>query len=167
MASRYRLFRRGGTYYLHDAITRKQKSLGTKSRKEALRVLNAQREAEQVPNIARQIARAYLHTADPEAATRTWQTVADRIVADKEGTLHSYRYSWAERAAILGFPERYAQLALGHNSKAVHRAYSKKAEVTLPSLEDYEKAFKAKVIPFAPKPVNEVPSNDDKSKKAS
>ncbi len=37
------------------------------------------------------------------------------------------------------YPERFAQLALGHNSKAVHRAYARKAQVTLPPLEDYEK----------------------------
>jgi hypothetical protein len=44
--------------------------------------------------------------------------------------LHSYRYAWAER---------FAQQALGHNSKAVHRAYAKHAEVTVPSLADWEK----------------------------
>src|SRR5208283_2484617 len=35
-------------------------------------------------------------------------------------TLHSYRYAWAERAKTVGYPERFAQEALGHNSKAVH-----------------------------------------------
>jgi integrase len=54
-------------------------------------------------------------------------------------SLHSYRYAWAERAKVAGYPERYAQEALGHQSKAVHRAYSRKAHVTLPSLEDFEK----------------------------
>ncbi len=54
-------------------------------------------------------------------------------------TLHSYRYAWAERAKTCGYPERFAQEALGHNSKAVHRAYSKNAQVTIPTLEDYEK----------------------------
>jgi hypothetical protein len=29
---------------------------------------------------------------------------------------------WAERALKCGFPERFAQQALGHNSKAVHAA---------------------------------------------
>ena len=53
-------------------------------------------------------------------------------------TLHSYRYAWAERGAIAGYPERFAQKALGHNSKAVHRAYARKAQVTLPPLEEYE-----------------------------
>ena len=54
-------------------------------------------------------------------------------------SLHSYRYAWAEQALKCGFPERFAQQALGHNSKAVHRAYAKHAEVTVPSLDDWEK----------------------------
>lgn len=57
-------------------------------------------------------------------------------------TLHSYRYAWAERALKCGYPERFAQQALGHNSKAVHHAYSKNAEVTVPCLDDWEKQFK-------------------------
>ena len=54
-------------------------------------------------------------------------------------TLHSYRYAWAERAKTVGMPERFAQAALGHNSKAIHRAYAKKAVIIAPSLEDYER----------------------------
>jgi integrase len=54
-------------------------------------------------------------------------------------SLHSYRYAWAARALKCGYPERFAQQALGHNSKAVHHAYSKHAEVTVPSLDDWEK----------------------------
>jgi integrase len=54
-------------------------------------------------------------------------------------SLHSYRYAWAERAKKAGYPERFAQEALGHNSKAVHRAYARKAKVELPPLSDYEK----------------------------
>jgi hypothetical protein len=37
-----------------------------------------------------------------------------------------------------GGPERFAQEALGHNSKAVHRAYAKRALMRIPSLEEYE-----------------------------
>ncbi|HKS36766.1 MAG TPA: tyrosine-type recombinase/integrase [Verrucomicrobiae bacterium] len=59
-------------------------------------------------------------------------------------SLHSYRYAWAERAKTAGYPERYAQEALGHKSKAVHRAYAKKARVELPSLESYER----KIVPL-------------------
>ena len=53
-------------------------------------------------------------------------------------SLHSYRYAWAIRAKECGYPERYAMQALGHNSKAVHRAYAKSAKLKLPSLEAYE-----------------------------
>ena len=59
-------------------------------------------------------------------------------------TLHSYRYSWAHRAKQAGYPERFAQQALGHGSKAVARAYAKKALVRLPSLEEYE----SKLVPL-------------------
>jgi len=55
-------------------------------------------------------------------------------------TLHSYRYAWAERAKTVGYPERFAQEALGHNSKAVHRAYAKRALVKIPALDEYERA---------------------------
>lgn len=64
-------------------------------------------------------------------------------------SLHSYRYAWAERARTCGYPERFAQEALGHNSKAVHRAYARHAKVVLPSLESFEKkAQEAKILPF-------------------
>jgi len=53
-------------------------------------------------------------------------------------SLHNYRYAWAERAKVAGYPERFAQEALGHNSKAVHRPYARKAQVVVPSLEEYE-----------------------------
>jgi len=66
-------------------------------------------------------------------------------------TLHSYRYAWAERAKTAGYPERFAQVALGHNSKAVHRAYARKALVTVPPLEEYERRHQhRKIIEFPP-----------------
>ncbi len=68
-----------------------------------------------------------------------------RLVGVSGVSLHSYRYSWAERAKTCGYPERFAQMALGHGSLAVHRAYAKKAQVKLPALEDYER----KIVPFA------------------
>jgi hypothetical protein len=52
---------------------------------------------------------------------------------------------------LVGYPERFAQEALGHNSKAIHRAYARKAQVRLPSLESYEKQNMAgRIIPFLP-----------------
>ena len=69
-------------------------------------------------------------------------------------SLHSYRYAWAERARQCGYPERFAQEALGHNSKAVHRAYARKAQVLLPSLEEFQKRAQSesgasRIVPFA------------------
>lgn len=51
-------------------------------------------------------------------------------------SLHSYRYSWAERAKVAGIPQRWAQAALGHNSKAVHDAYARNAVVVCPPIEE-------------------------------
>jgi integrase len=66
-------------------------------------------------------------------------------------TLHCYRYAWAERAKMCGYPERFAQEALGHNSKAVHRAYARKAQVRLPSLESYENQnVEGRIVPLLP-----------------
>ncbi len=73
-------------------------------------------------------------------------------------TLHSYRYAWAERAKSCGYPERFAQEALGHNSKAVHRAYARKAKMELPPLEEYERQYTArKVVTLNFRPKNRKP----------
>ena len=82
----------------------------------------------------------YLRTVRPgDRATEFKQRCTGLDI--KGITLHSYRYAWAERARKCGYPLRFAQEALGHNSKAVHYAYSKHAEVTVPSLDDWEKQW--------------------------
>ena len=82
----------------------------------------------------------YLRTVRPgDRATEFKQRCVGLKI--KGVSLHSYRYAWAERALKCGYPERFAQQALGHNSKAVHHAYSKHAEVTVPSLDDWEKQW--------------------------
>jgi len=50
-----------------------------------------------------------------------------RVLKMKGISLHSFRYGLAERLSELGYPERYAQAALGHGSRTVHRAYAKRA----------------------------------------
>ena len=62
-----------------------------------------------------------------------------QILKIKGVSLHSYRYAWAERAKAAGYPERFAMVNLGHNSKAVHRAYARKAQVICPPLDEYER----------------------------
>ena len=79
----------------------------------------------------------YLRTVRPgDRATEFMQRT--RALDIKGVSLHSYRYAWAERARRCGYPERFAQEALGHNSKAVHRAYARKAQVVVPPLSAYE-----------------------------
>jgi integrase len=87
-----------------------------------------------------------------EAHRSTEFARACRRLNIKGVTLHSYRYSWAERAKSAAYPERYAQEALGHNSKAVHRAYSKHAQVVIPALEEYEKKLAAANAVIVPMP---------------
>lgn len=53
-------------------------------------------------------------------------------------SLHSYRYAWAQRAKKANYPERAAMNALGHQSKAVHRAYAEAGDPEIPSLEEFE-----------------------------
>jgi len=61
-------------------------------------------------------------------------------------SLHSYRHAWAQRAKACGYPQRFAQEALGHNSAAVHEAYAKGGLVILPALDDYERVQTTKII---------------------
>jgi integrase len=75
-----------------------------------------------------------------------------RLVGISGVSLHSYRYSWAERARTCGYPERFAQQALGHNSRAVHHAYARKAQVRVPSLEDYERQYRERTATRPPGP---------------
>jgi hypothetical protein len=51
-----------------------------------------------------------------------------------------------------GYPEHFAQEALGHNSIAVHRAYAKRARVKIPSLDEYERKAQVGKIPRFPEP---------------
>ena len=59
---------------------------------------------------------------------------------------------------------RFAQEALGHNPKAVHQAYAKKAEVEIPSLDEWERQMKEKIVNLNPKQ-GEQPSVTPKSSK--
>jgi integrase len=63
-------------------------------------------------------------------------------------TLHSYRYAWAQRAKACGYPQRFAQEALGHASKAVHEAYARGGTVVCPALDEYEEIAAKKIVPI-------------------
>jgi len=87
----------------------------------------------------------YLRTVRPaDRATEFRQRCAGLGI--KAITLHSYRYAWAQRAADAGYPERWAQQALGHGSKMVHRAYARKAEAEVPTPEAWLKEIEEKAL---------------------
>lgn len=61
-----------------------------------------------------------------------------RLLGIKGVSLHSYRYAWAQRARACGYPQRWAQNALGHGSRATHEAYASGAFAICPPLDEYE-----------------------------
>ncbi len=69
-----------------------------------------------------------------------------RVVGIGGVSLHSYRHAWAQRAKACGYPQRFAQEALGHDSRAVHEAYARGAFVVCPALDDYESVSPGKLI---------------------
>jgi len=69
-----------------------------------------------------------------------------RIACIQGVSLHSYRHSWAQRAKACGYPQRFAQEALGHSSRAVHEAYARGATVICPALDEYEDGCAQKII---------------------
>ena len=83
MQARYRLYRRSnrssGTYYAQDSTTGARESLGTKSKAEAEKLLQAKNDANVQPILSRELAKVYMHAQDPQFAGRTWGDVA-RII---------------------------------------------------------------------------------------
>ena len=100
MRSKYRLFRRStGIYFIQDNTTRKQESLKTRDKQEAVILLNARNETHRQPFLNLQLARTYLTGTDPKMVTRTWQEVMDRIVSLKTGpTQHRWGLAIKDRA---------------------------------------------------------------------
>src|SRR5208283_4902558 len=66
MKRRFVLYRRkrGGVFYLEDTQSKKQESLHTKNRADAVSVLNARNESVRQPQLNLQIAKAYLAGSD-------------------------------------------------------------------------------------------------------
>ncbi|MEA3213257.1 MAG: hypothetical protein QOE70_6314 [Chthoniobacter sp.] len=80
MQQQFRLFRRaGGVFYWQDNDSKKQRSLGTKNRREAERLLHAKNEAHRAPILNLAIGRAYLSAHDPKMVIRTWHRVMEEM----------------------------------------------------------------------------------------
>lgn len=78
---------RNGMFYCRDTETGSRRSLKTKNRKEAQRLVQHKNEALRNPHINRKIGMAYLAAADPNLVTRTWDEVMADIVQGKEGPI--------------------------------------------------------------------------------
>jgi len=86
MKKAFRIFPRNGMYYSEDTETGKQKSLHTRDRDDAQRLVNAQNEAAKNPAFLNlQIGRVYIAAADPQSATRTWKNVYDAVLPTVKG----------------------------------------------------------------------------------
>lgn len=120
------------TFYIENTITGEQKSLGTADRETAQRLLNAQNEARHNPTMNLQMGKVYMTNADPKTATRIWQEAMNELC------------SHGKEVSQTRYPERFAQAALGHASRAVHYAYARKAHVVCPPLENANN----KIIPL-------------------
>lgn len=85
MKQRFRMYQRGlnDRFYIEDNVTRKQESLGTSDRAEALRLLHARNEAAYQPAFNAQMAKAYIAADDPLISSRTWQFVMDEMKRTK------------------------------------------------------------------------------------
>ena len=94
------MFRRAETFWIQNNETRKQETLQTKDRDEALRLLAAKNEAHRQPIINMQIARAYLMVGDPKAATRTWAFVMDAGTGAPCGERGRAAMVFADRGAL-------------------------------------------------------------------
>jgi hypothetical protein len=85
MKNHYRKFRRGKVWWCQDNTTGKQESLRTRSKDEALRLLDLKNQPHQFAGYHLQMARTHLLVSDAESINRTWKSVMETIVATKTG----------------------------------------------------------------------------------
>jgi len=144
------LFKRCLVFYLQDSETGKKDSLGTRDPKQAERLRAVKNEAAEKPLLGLTLGKAYLSAYDPKLVERKWAQVMDEFGQRGRDSSRA-RYARALKSPALaalrdkkivdttpddfraalarawGYPERWAQNALGHNSRAVHEAYAKSA----------------------------------------
>jgi hypothetical protein len=132
MKRRFILYRRkrGGMFYLEDTQSKKQESLHTKNRADAVSVLNARNESRRQPQLNLQIAKAYLSGTDSSVTTRTWQNAIESLTNSKQGAnQHRWRTAARDNAfvpfALLGVVHHLLDAnqvihELFHRAGAVH-----------------------------------------------
>jgi integrase len=100
MKKTYRSYQRAGTYYYQHNVSGEQRSLKTKSKSEAEKMLHAMNEAVREQALNRSLAEVYLRASDPCAATRTWKHLMDEGEKLKKGPTLT-RWNWAMKSKSL------------------------------------------------------------------
>ena len=85
MNQRLRLFKRGSVFYAEDSETRRQTSLGTRDRDEALRLIEMRRQSLGNPDFARMLLKTCAGSLDPLLPLRVWQDVMDQMSVRQQG----------------------------------------------------------------------------------
>src|SRR6185312_11030934 len=80
MKATYRLYKRGEYFYAENVKTRKQESLRTGDRQEALRLIAAKNEASNNTELTLALGKTYLSVIDPDMATRKWAKAIDMVI---------------------------------------------------------------------------------------
>ena len=150
---RYRIFRRGRTWYLENAATGKQTSLHTRDRREALRVLHAKHEAQENPSINVQIARAYLHVADAGYTTRKWSDVFRHIIEGyEEGSENRRRWRIVEKDKAFDFiRHKLVAETRAEDFLAVLQEGTVSTNVYLRRVQNYALGMNWLIVPIIPK----------------
>src|SRR5690349_13652231 len=81
MKKAYRMFKRNNVYYVQNNRTKEQKSLGTKDKCEAERLLFAHNDDRNTCDLNLGLGLVYIERADPKRATRTWQEAMNEYLA--------------------------------------------------------------------------------------
>lgn len=151
MKNRFILFQRSGVFYCEDTSTRKQPSLRTKDKADALRLLHIKNEAVHQPAMNLQIAQVYLHHADPALAARTWQSVMEQIVATKTGNTLLRWQSAIKDNAFDSLRQRKLIETTAENFLAVLKAGTVSTNVYLRRIHNYAVALHWLPWPVLPK----------------
>jgi hypothetical protein len=102
MKQRYRVFRRiWGACCCPDFVTKNQKSLNTRDRDEAYRLVTLLNESEVQSTFSWQLARVCWKAGDPAGATRTWQHIMDEIPKLKRNGATRRRWYMANKDKAL------------------------------------------------------------------
>jgi len=147
MKSRFILFRRAGVYYSEDTVTRKQHCLPTKDGAEALTLFHSKNGAHRQTVLNLHIGRNRWGDRQAQLASTDGLNDADQDRADAH-PLHL-----GGTCPDLRLPRKIRPRGLGPRQQGLHRAYARKAQATMPTLEDSERKLAAYENVLVPLPI--------------